>query len=148
MSETLHAEISPFGLRSTCIDFGYFRTEFLTNDHRAPYVPRIADYKEMSEQSNASLVGESFLFDAQPSSLLTGYPSAYNGKQPGDPKKGVEVVLDVVRGEGLAAGKPFPTSLALGSDCYSIIKVELDKSGARLEEWSEVSKSTDFAQPA
>jgi len=52
---------------------------------------------------------------------------AYNGKQPGDPNKGVEVLLDVIRGEGVAAGKAFPTALSLGSDCYSVVKAECEK---------------------
>ncbi|KAJ7908479.1 hypothetical protein B0H13DRAFT_2016494 [Mycena leptocephala] len=125
ISESLHLEIAPLGLRSTCIDFGYFRTTFLDPAHRAPYVPRIEDYNEMSKRANDSLL-------------------AYNGKQPGDPAKGVEVVLDIVRGEGLAAGKPFPTSVALGSDCYKTIKAEAESVLARLEDWRTVSESTDF----
>ncbi|KAJ6596158.1 hypothetical protein DFH09DRAFT_1024016 [Mycena vulgaris] len=125
ISESLHLEIAPLGLRSTCIDFGYFRTTFLDPAHRAPYVPRIEDYNEMSARANDALV-------------------AYNGKQPGDPLKGVEVVLDIVRGEGLAKGKPFPTSVALGSDCYNAIKAESEGVLKRLEEWRALSESTDF----
>ncbi|KAF7332923.1 Serine 3-dehydrogenase [Mycena venus] len=125
ISESLHLEIAPLGLRSTCIDFGYFRTTFLDPAHRAPYVPRIEDYNEMSKRANDALL-------------------SYDGKQPGDPAKGVEVVLDIVRGEGLAAGKAFPTSVALGSDCYKTIKEEAESVLGRLEEWRAVSESTDF----
>jgi len=69
---------------------------------------------------------------------------AYNGKQPGDPLKGVEVMVDVVRGEGVAEGKPFPPLLILGSDCFDVVKTECEKTLARLEEWKDVSESTDF----
>ena len=69
---------------------------------------------------------------------------AYNGKQLGDPAKGVEVVIDVVHGEGAAAGKSFPPTLALGSDCYATIKEESEQTLARTEAWHAVSKSTDF----
>ncbi|KAF8212903.1 hypothetical protein K438DRAFT_1957485 [Mycena galopus ATCC 62051] len=130
ISESLHLEIAPLGLRSTCIDFGYFRTTFLDPAHRTPYVPRIDDYNEMSKRAN----------DA----LLVAFLPSYDGKQPGDPAKGVEVVLDIVRGEGLAAGKAFPTSVALGSDCYKMIEAETEGVLARLEEWRAVSESTDF----
>ena len=58
--------------------------------------------------------------------------------------KGVEVMVDVVRGEGVAKGKPFPTVLALGSDCFDTVKADSEKTLARLEEWKDVSKSTDF----
>ncbi|KAF9461445.1 hypothetical protein BDZ94DRAFT_1167682 [Collybia nuda] len=126
ISETLHAEISPLGLRSICFDFGYFRTSFLTSDHRAPVVSRIPDYKPIVEKSEAAL-------------------QAYNGKQPGDPLKGVEVMLDVVRGEGVAVGKSFPISLSLGSDCFGVVKASSEATLARLHEWEEVTKSTDFA---
>ncbi|GLB33166.1 putative short-chain dehydrogenases reductases (SDR) family protein [Lyophyllum shimeji] len=125
ISASLHEEISPLGLRSICFDFGYFRTAFLTADHRAPQISRIPDYKPMTDKANAAL-------------------EAYNGKQPGDPRKGVEIMVDVVRGEGVAAGKEFPTVLALGSDCYNVVKTESERTLARLEEWKEVSKSTDF----
>jgi hypothetical protein len=41
---------------------------------------------------------------------------AYNGKQPGNPKIGVQVVIDIIKGEGAAQGKPFPTVFTMGSD--------------------------------
>ncbi|KAH7903354.1 hypothetical protein BJ138DRAFT_160743 [Hygrophoropsis aurantiaca] len=125
ISETLHEEISPLGLRSICFDFGYFRTNFLTDGNRAPYNSRISDYEPMSKKSNAALV-------------------AYNGKQPGDPNKGVEIMIDVVKGEGEEKGKAFPTVLALGSDCYNGVKEASEKTLSRLEEWKDLTISTDF----
>lgn len=71
---------------------------------------------------------------------------AYNGNQPGDPKKGVQVIVDVIRGEGVAAGKEWPRSLCLGSDCHATVKAESEKTLARLEEWKEASFATDFNQ--
>ncbi|KAG7439413.1 uncharacterized protein BT62DRAFT_913725, partial [Guyanagaster necrorhizus] len=91
--------VSSLGLRSIRIDFGYFRTSFLKRDHRKPYVAKIEDYRKMAEQVESAL-------------------QAYNGNQPGDPKKGVQVMLDVVRGEGVTRGKEFPKSLVLGSGCF------------------------------
>ncbi|TFK39239.1 hypothetical protein BDQ12DRAFT_604317, partial [Crucibulum laeve] len=125
ISESLDAEISPLGLRSICIDFGYFRTSFLSADQRSPPVARIPDYRPTLDKTEASL-------------------QAYNGKQPGNPLKGVEVILDVVRGEGAAAVKSFPRGLALGTDCYNVVKAESEKILTRIEEWKEVSFSTDF----
>lgn len=69
---------------------------------------------------------------------------AYNGKQPGNPLKGVKVIVDVVRAEGQAAGKEFPRQVVLGTDCYNEAKGQTDKIVARLEEWKGVSFSTDF----
>ena len=48
LSESLNTEIRPLGLRSICIDLGYFRTSFLDPNNRAPYTNRIADYKPIT----------------------------------------------------------------------------------------------------
>ncbi|KAL0574492.1 hypothetical protein V5O48_007467 [Marasmius crinis-equi] len=125
LSDTLHTEISPLGLRSICVDFGYFRTSFLSGSHRQPRVTRIVDYEDMKEKAETAL-------------------KAYNGQQPGDPQKGVEVILDVVRGEGAAEGKTFPRSIQLGSDCYGLAKQHCEEALLNLEEWKDTSYSTDF----
>ena len=49
LSESLHREIEPLGLRSICFDLGYFRTSFLTAEHRGAEKERIADYKAINE---------------------------------------------------------------------------------------------------
>jgi hypothetical protein len=59
LSETLHAEISPLGLRSIYFEPGYFRTAFLEQSHRSAYDPRIADYDELTRKANEALVGSS-----------------------------------------------------------------------------------------
>lgn len=55
-------------------------------------------------------------------------------------------MVDLVRGEGIAAGKPFPPALALGTDCYKVAENESKSALARLEEWKDVSFSTDFEE--
>lgn len=57
ISAALHEEISPLGLRSTCLDFGYFRTSLLAADQRAPEVSRIADYAAISQKVEQDLQG-------------------------------------------------------------------------------------------
>lgn len=52
--------------------------------------------------------------------------------------------MDLVRGEGSAKGKQFPKILALGSDCYNTIRDVTAKVLQTLEEWKDVTKSTDF----
>ncbi|TFK72652.1 NAD(P)-binding protein [Pluteus cervinus] len=125
ISLCLHAEIAPLGLRSICIEFGYFRTAFLAPGHRGVAPQHMEDYREMAEKH------EAFLQDA-------------DGKQLGDPVKGVKAILDVVRGEVVAKGHQFPEVLALGSDSFSGTMEEAETSQKRLNEWKEVSYSTDF----
>ncbi|KAF9028702.1 hypothetical protein BDZ89DRAFT_1133490 [Hymenopellis radicata] len=45
--------------------------------------------------------------------------------QPGDSKKGVKVILDVVRGEGVATGKSVPSTMLVGSDSFDVVQGEL-----------------------
>lgn len=125
LSESLHSEIAPLGLRSICFDFGYFRTDFLASDHRGAHAPRIADYKAVGEAMDEGL-------------------KMYNGNQPGNPEKGVQVMIDVVKGEGVAQGRPTPTVVTLGSDCHKAVKEYCESTLQRIEEWKEVSYSTDF----
>ncbi|KAG6874717.1 hypothetical protein C0992_006862, partial [Termitomyces sp. T32_za158] len=126
LSTTLHAEISPLGLRSICAEFGYFRTPILATAHHVPQTVQLADYKSVTDADN-------------------NFMDRFDGTQPGDPIKGVQVIVDVVRGEGVARGKPFPTVLAVGSDCYNVAKTEAEKTLLRLKEWKDVSYCTDYA---
>lgn len=58
LSVSLDDEISPLGLRSICIEPGYFRTDFLTADNRGSEISRIPDYKEVSQKAYAALQGK------------------------------------------------------------------------------------------
>ena len=66
---------------------------------------------------------------------------AYDNKQPGDIKKGVRVMLDVLTG---ASGKEIPMRLVLGSDAYSMIREKCESTIKGLDEWKDLSVSTDL----
>ncbi|KAF7980284.1 hypothetical protein HWV62_39051 [Athelia sp. TMB] len=104
LSEALHAELAPLGLRSVCIEPGADRGG------------RVAD----------------------------GMLQAYNGQQPGDPEKGARLIVDVVRDEGKAAGRVVPSVLSLGSDAYTDIRAACEERIRVLDEWKEVTVTTDF----
>ncbi|KAI0318661.1 NAD-P-binding protein [Amylostereum chailletii] len=123
ISSTLHAEISPFGLRSLVIEPGYFRTSIITVATRSP--TRIDDY-------HAALEPLQQMFDD------------YDGKQPGDPKKGAKIFVDVVRGEGAAAGRNISLALPLGPDAVKDIRTACKETLRQLEEWEAVCMSTDI----
>ena len=67
-----------------------------------------------------------------------------NGHQIGDPLKAVQVMLDVVRGEGVAVGRPFPTIVPLGGDTWNYLREDIDDIEKNMSEWEDVIKSTDF----
>ncbi|KAF9021171.1 NAD-P-binding protein [Hymenopellis radicata] len=126
LSESLHLEIAPLGLRSICFDFGAFRTNFLsvgTFDRSG--VSNIEEYQGLAADRKAQ-------WDAN------------DWNQPGDPQKGVNVVLEVVRGEGAATGRPVPSTMLVGLDSFNVVQEELKRVNAFQMEWSEVTKSTDL----
>ncbi|KAJ7705431.1 hypothetical protein B0H17DRAFT_1037936 [Mycena rosella] len=123
LSETLAVEIEPFSIRMLIVEPAAFRTNSLMN---TPYYTgnKIADYDGMREKN------------------MQWY-STVNGMIKGDPAKAMEVLTDVVRGEGGAVGRPWPLYLFLGDvavqgiaeKCYRILKV--------IDDWKEVSTGLD-----
>ncbi|KXN91710.1 hypothetical protein AN958_12562 [Leucoagaricus sp. SymC.cos] len=125
LTTTLHDEIAPLGLRAVCVEPGFFRTKLFAPGNKTAWESRIEAYKLVTEPAEAVI-------------------EMSDGKQPGDPQKAAEIIVDLVRGEGVAKGKPWPRFLALGPDSYAMIKEELRKASEALEEWKDVSSSTNF----
>ena len=125
LSESLNAEIFPLGLRSICFDFGTFKTDVLKAGNRVIYEPRIEDYMAIGTYTEELMI-------------------AYDGNQPGDPAKGVQIMIDVVKGEGVARGKTPPAVVTLGKDIYLTTEHYCRETVQRIEEWKDVSCSTDF----
>ncbi|KAG5221610.1 oxidoreductase YusZ [Salix suchowensis] len=59
----------------------------------------------------------------------------------GDPQKAMEVVVDVVRGEGVAKGREWPTYLILGEDAEVDIRNKIGKIAKALDDWQDVIRS-------
>lgn len=55
-------------------------------------------------------------------------------------------MIDVIKGEGIVAGREFPIVVALGSDCYEGVKTACNTTLGNLEAWKDVTISTDFPQ--
>jgi len=72
---------------------------------------------------------------------------ALNGKQPNDPDRGMEIVVDVVRGEGRAAGKPFPLWLALGVDAVQGIRAKASRIVESLDVYQDLSVASGYDHP-
>ncbi|HKD06057.1 MAG TPA: SDR family NAD(P)-dependent oxidoreductase [Bryobacteraceae bacterium] len=116
-SEVLAKEVTPLGIKVTIMEPGGFRTGFA-----APSTIQTQIRPEYD-----STVGAAARFQTE-----------YNGKQPGDPKKGAEVVLKV------ADMDDPPLRLLLGSDAVKIVE-QADL--ARMEadrRWRELSSKSDF----
>ncbi|HYF68793.1 MAG TPA: SDR family oxidoreductase [Ohtaekwangia sp.] len=74
--QSLQPEVKPFGINTTIVNPGFFRTELLTDDSTQYAVNLIDDYKERRIQQMEFWKGA-------------------NGKQPGDPKKLAGALVEI-----------------------------------------------------
>jgi hypothetical protein len=69
-----------------------------------------------------------------------------NGRQPGDTQKAAQRMIDVVKCEGMAAGRPIPKRLPLGSESLKIIKDKCFETLRICNEWEDLITSTDVVE--
>ena len=118
--ETLSAELAPFNIRVLIVAPGQFKTEL---SHPILGTP-IADY------------------DAARDTLRKQVEWSKHVPGQGDPAKGMDALVDVVRGEGRAAGHAgtLPLWLVLGKDAIPDVKARAKRLADAAEEWKEVSE--------
>ncbi|KAH7136092.1 hypothetical protein B0J11DRAFT_178481 [Dendryphion nanum] len=125
-NETLTAEIASFGLKSIVFEPGMFRTEVFDAKHfqwtNSATIPEL----DQLRKAGKDLIQE------------------LHKNQAGDPKKAVEVMIDVVKSEGMAEGKTMPTRLPLGRDALDVIRTKCEDTLKLLNEWESVIVSTNI----
>lgn len=126
MVESLAAETKQFNIQTLLIQPGRFRTKFLAEQHRKDSRASIPDYAE----------GAKHYF---------GILDAESENQPGDVTKGVSVMVDLVRKEGVAKDREIPFRIPLGNDCAEEVKGKIQEMGRVMEEWKDVIGSTDHS---
>ncbi|KAN0083698.1 hypothetical protein V8E54_002786 [Elaphomyces granulatus] len=129
IAESLHPELSPFNIKVTAVEPGYFRTGFLKSDARVIAANHIDVYEDENTPSG------------QMKKILT----AQNGQQLGDVKKGAKVLVDILTGTGVAEGKELPVRLILGSDCEAVIREKCNSTLGSLDEWGPIARLTDHS---
>lgn len=72
------------------------------------------------------------------------YLDSINGRQSGDPAKAAVVIVDVVRGEGVASGRAWNGTLFLGSDAARDVKAKCEATLKTLQDWGDVITSIDI----
>ncbi|KIW90300.1 uncharacterized protein Z519_08944 [Cladophialophora bantiana CBS 173.52] len=122
ITETLYLELAEFNIKVCSIEPGYFRSNFLSSGHKSLHVKHISDYDGTAVRRTEERVERT------------------NQNQPGDPAKGAKVIVDVLTG---ATGKEIPLRLALGADAYRIIRGKCEETIKGLDEWKEITSSTD-----
>ncbi len=119
LTESLAAEIKPFGVHATIVYPGYFRTDFLKDSSLLLPETPIAEYKEVRQSENAHKEG-------------------INGNQPGDPIKLAEALIKVSQDQNP------PLHLFLGEDAFNMANQKIASVQSELGQWKEVSVGTNF----
>ncbi|MCB5164382.1 SDR family NAD(P)-dependent oxidoreductase [Streptomyces bambusae] len=117
ISEALHGELAPLGVRVTIVEPGGFRTDFLNAASIRVEPASIPDYT-----AGAGPVREAL--------------AQNDGRQPGDPVKAAKAVVDVTE-----AAEP-PLRLQLGADAVERVEAKLDLVRRELDAWRDTALAT------
>ena len=119
-SEVLALDVKEFGIKVTVVEPSGFRTGFLTKNSLAYIESKIDGYQAVKDTQEQYL--------------------AANGKQPGDPERASEILLE------LAESEQSPLHLYLGQDAYNRASGKLAAMTAELEEWKSATISADYRE--
>ncbi|EKT4464695.1 SDR family NAD(P)-dependent oxidoreductase [Pseudomonas putida] len=119
ISEAMHQELAPLGIKVTVVEPGFFRTDFLDEQSLVKTALELPDY--------AATVG-----------VMRNHAEAANHAQPGNPAKLAEALMV------LASVANPPLRLALGSDAVARVEAKNRAVEHELEQWRTLSLSTDF----
>ncbi|KAL4804850.1 hypothetical protein BDV18DRAFT_161944 [Aspergillus unguis] len=123
-TEALHHEVAHLGIKVTCIEPGYFRTDLLAGEHKVTVQGNIPDLDAATKEARGAM-------------------AAFNHRQPGDPVKGARVIVEALTGSGRCEGRGLPARLALGRDAMAAIGGSLAREREMLDGWEEIITSTD-----
>ncbi|WP_413670289.1 oxidoreductase [Mucilaginibacter sp. Mucisp86] len=120
-SETLSAEVAPFGIKVTIVQPGYFRTNFLSAGSLAVPQNQIADYQNVRDTVNF-------------------HQNDMDKQQVGDPEKAAAAMISITN-----EANP-PLNLFLGEDAYGLVEKKLAFVQNELEAWKDLTLSTAIQQ--
>ena len=118
MTDGLMKEVAPLGIKVMTVEPGAFRTKFYDTSLKGTQ-KQIEDYADTAWKTRKENIID-------------------NQDQPGDPDKAGEVIYETMKKENL------PKRLLLGSDAVKIVSAEMKERLQEIEDWSDVSKQTDY----
>src|SRR6267154_997145 len=117
--ESLHPEVAPFGITTTIVNPGFFRTELLTEQSTQYAEPSVKDYDEHR-------------------TTQLEFWKAQNGKQSGDPAKLARALIII------ASQEPPPRRFIAGADAIAIAEQKVADLKAQIAANRHLSTSLDF----
>jgi NAD(P)-dependent dehydrogenase (short-subunit alcohol dehydrogenase family) len=121
--ESLAPEIEPFGITTTIVSPGSFRTELLTNESTAYATPSIDDYADRGAQQRA-------------------WWNARNGQQAGDPAKLAQALLTITAQE-----QP-PRRFIAGADAIALAERKVADLQQQIDAHRDLSSSLAYDDDA
>jgi NAD(P)-dependent dehydrogenase (short-subunit alcohol dehydrogenase family) len=118
-SESMAREVEAFGIKTTIVEPGFFRTDFLDMSSVVYGDLETLAYNEVDEEMKNTFDG-------------------YSHSQPGDPEKLGQVLVH------LSGLDDAPLRFTAGTDALEIVGVAFDERQAELEKWQDLSRTTDF----
>jgi NAD(P)-dependent dehydrogenase (short-subunit alcohol dehydrogenase family) len=113
-TEALQAEVAPFGIHTTIVNPGFFRTELLTQESTTYAEPSIADYAERHAARRA-------------------WYEAQNGQQSGDPTKLAQALVRIA-----SAAQP-PRRFIAGADAIGLAEQKVADIQAQINAYRALS---------
>jgi len=123
LSEAMHAELSPLGIKVTIVEPGSFRTSFLDGSSLRTTASELPDYAATAGQVRLAVTRSS-------------------GSQVNDPAKGAAAIYAAV-----TSGQP-PLRFQVGPDAVAMVEDKLIRVRNELEAWRPLASSTLFADTA
>jgi NAD(P)-dependent dehydrogenase (short-subunit alcohol dehydrogenase family) len=120
LSEALAQEVAPLGIRLTIIEPGPFRTDFLGRSG-IEAAKKLDDYDKTAASARR-------------------YMAEQHGKQPGDPLKAAQAMMQVVD-----SPNP-PLRLLLGAGALKRVRAKIDTWQKELAAWEPVTVGADFPE--
>jgi NAD(P)-dependent dehydrogenase (short-subunit alcohol dehydrogenase family) len=117
-TETLQAEVAPFGIKTMIVEPGAFRTG-LFRPSAAYFSREMEEYSETVGPTRAYVHGEHL-------------------KQPGDPALAARAII-----EAIDSGDP-PLRLVLGADAIGNIRDRFKRVAEELDRWEELGRATEI----
>ena len=118
-TESLAAEVKPFGIHATLVMPGYFRTNFLSDSSLNIPKNELSEYKNVRE-------------------VQTAHQHSINANQPGDPDKAADVFIAITQQE-----EP-PVHLFLGEDAYQLAAQKMERVQQEMEAQHTLATNTAF----
>lgn len=119
--DVLRQEVGPFGIATTIVNPGFFRTELISEKSMIFAEPTIADY---DERRRAQLQ----------------WWHAQAGKQPGDPKKLAKALVEITR------MTPPPQRFLAGADTLRLAERKIDALRSEIDAFRSISEDMEFEE--